>query len=158
MNETQDQTSSQPQVGTNAGLASIGERLRTQDNRMTSDPLFVVFQKQRHFNVDDEGDGHEWRSKSEWDEASEAQAAALDGLVENFEEAILDGVEWMKAHYIEVDVFVTACFTQGGAEDYLAANGHNLRNPHIYASSLYRNQEMIAVREALMANNQADGR
>lgn len=125
--------------------------LQSQDNLMTDNPLFVVFQKRRLFNVDDDGDGYEWRSRGEWDEASEEQSEALDELVENFEETKLDGAEWMKSHYIELNVFVTACFTRKGAEDYIAANGHNLERPFIYVESLWRNQEMIEIREHLMS-------
>lgn len=47
--------------------------------------------------------------------------------------------------------FVTACFTRKGAEDYLAVNGHNLRDPFIYVASAWRNKEMIELREAMLA-------
>lgn len=47
--------------------------------------------------------------------------------------------------------FVTACFTRKGAEAYIAANGHNLREPFIYVASLFRNREMIGLRAAILA-------
>ncbi|MDA1380579.1 hypothetical protein PCI56_13720 [Plesiomonas shigelloides subsp. oncorhynchi] len=49
-----------------------------------------------------------------------------------------------------MDKFVTACFTEDGANEYLAVNKHNLNKPFIYVMSLYRNAEMIQLRDALM--------
>ncbi len=126
------------------------QELHTQDNLGTADPLFVVFEKERIYNIDD-GDGYEWRSAEDWNEADEEGAIALEKLVDALEETQLDGVKYVKSNYIERDRFVTACFTRKGAEDYLAVNGHNLTRPFIYVSSLHRNQEMIEVRKHLMA-------
>ena len=82
----------------NRELRAIGESIRTQDNRMTNEPIFVVEQKR----------GRHW-------------------------------------------VFATACFTEQGCKDYLAANGHNLKSPRVYVYSGYRNAEWIALRAALKA-------
>ena len=37
--------------------------------------------------------------------------------------------------------FVTACFTEAAAEEFIHADGHNHKHPHIYADSSYRNLE-----------------
>ena len=52
--------------------------------------------------------------------------------------------------YVERWEFVTGCFSRAGAQAYIDANNHNLREPRIYAATLYRNREMIAIREALL--------
>lgn len=51
---------------------------------------------------------------------------------------------------------VMVAFTQKGAEEFLALDGHNVKRQafrgevSIYVSSFYRCPEMIAIREALM--------
>lgn len=45
--------------------------------------------------------------------------------------------------------FVTACFTEQGCKDFIAINGHNLKEPRIYAKGSYRNYEYQAVRNFL---------
>jgi hypothetical protein len=54
-----------------------------------------------------------------------------------------------KIYIKENDEFVTACFTEEGANNYLKINGHNLKKPFIYVTSLYRNEEMITIRNLL---------
>ena len=110
-------------------LCRIGDLIRTQDNRITSHPVFVVEQKRsyvtdpdyndaREIWVDDEGDDAEPRSKGS-----------------------------RKIFVHDVWEFVTACFTEQGCNDYLKANGHNLREPRIYVHSAWRNAEWIGLRE-----------
>ncbi len=82
-------------------IAAISERLVTQNNRITENPMFCVQQR---------------RSK--------------------------------RSHYETVMV----CFTEGGAQEYLRQDGHNLREPRIYVESFNRCPEMIAIRDVLIAN------
>jgi hypothetical protein len=63
-------------------------------------------------------------------------------------EPLPDGVR--RLGYIEVWEFVTGCLTEQGCKDYIACNGHNLREPRIYAYGAYRNAEFIALRKWLM--------
>lgn len=63
---------------------------------------------------------------------------------------------WRRVAVKDVDSFVTACFTEQGAKDFIAAQGRNLNKPFIYASSLYRNTEMIGLREFLLTQSEAD--
>jgi len=47
---------------------------------------------------------------------------------------------------------VTFCFTDVGAQNYIDVNGHNHRGElRIFVKSLWRNAEMIAVRNHLMS-------
>jgi hypothetical protein len=91
-------------TGVDAAMASIGALIRTQDNRCTASPIFIVQQ----------------RRGKHWD-------------------------------------FVTACFTEQGCKDYLARDGHNLKEPRIYAAGSYRNSEWQAVRNYLAALAAQDG-
>jgi hypothetical protein len=129
--------------------------LHTQDNLATADPLFVVFEKDRIYGLEEGSGTYEWRDE-DGDLAAEEECAELEKLKdEGGGDTGLDlnGTKFSAIQFGERDRFVTACFTRKGAEDYLAANGHNLTKPFIYVSSLYRNREMIEVRQHLMATH-----
>mgnify|MGYP003618490148 CR=1 FL=1 len=129
-------------------LQRVLASLNTQDGRGTADPFYCVFSK-REIVVDaDYGyDRIHWWHPENQVEASECTARRLD-LLESYGR---ETGEWVKIATSEIDHFETACFTEQGCKDFLAINGHNLRQPFIYATSLFRNWEMIALREALLA-------
>ena len=130
-------------------LARIGANVATQNNRITHEPLFAVFQKRRIYGMDsDEYDFPvTWLYEDECVEVEPSKARALNatycrtGVVPKY---------YRRVGYVDTDVFVTACFTEAGAQAYIDANGHNLNKPFIFVTSLYRNQEMIALRHILL--------
>lgn len=122
--------------------------LNTQDGRGTADPFYCVFSK-REVVVDAEY-GHDrifWWHQERHVEADERTARRLDLLKEDCRKT----GDWVRLAVKEIDHFETACFTEQGCKDFLEIQGHNLRKPFIYATSLFRNWEMIALREALLA-------
>lgn len=122
-------------------LEAISERLKTQDNRITADPIFVVQQRNRIWGFDLEY-CEDWMWVDE--EGNEATQ-------EEYEELKKHGdVGWNKVGYKDTWEFVTACFTEQGCKDYIAYNGHNLTDPRIYAESGWRNAEWIGLRNYLM--------
>ncbi len=124
----------------------IGENIRTQDNRITSDPMFCVYQK-REIVVDADYDYDRivWVDE-DGNEANKRQSRRLELLHENFREP---PEKWQRVAVKDIDEFVTCCFTEQGCKDYLAANGHNLRLPFIYVKSGFRNAEYIGIRNWL---------
>lgn len=146
-------------------MAEISGNLKTQDNRITADPLFVVFQKSvvvvdedydhdRVVWVDDEG------NEADTEDAYSLSAMRQDmegGSFMDDEIELIDEDEcrreWRRIAIKEVDEFVTACFTEVGAESYLKVNRHNLRKPYIFVTSLFRNEEMKNLRNWLLAND-----
>ncbi|EOL1126408.1 ead/Ea22-like family protein [Escherichia coli] len=124
----------------------IGENIRTQDNRITSDPMFCVYQK-REIVVDADYDYDRivWVDE-DGNEANKRQSRRLELLHENFREP---PEKWRRVAVKDIDEFVTCCFTEQGYKDYLAANGHNLRLPFIYVKSGFRNAEYIGIRNWL---------
>lgn len=124
----------------------IGENIRTQDNRITSDPMFCVYQK-REIVVDADYDYDRivWVDE-DGNEANKLQSRRLELLHENFREP---PEKWRRVAVKDIDEFVTCCFTEQGCKDYLAANGHNLRLPFIYVKSGFRNAEYIGIRNWL---------
>ncbi|EOO3861123.1 ead/Ea22-like family protein, partial [Escherichia coli] len=124
----------------------IGENIRTQDNRITSAPMFCVYQK-REIVVDADYDYDRivWVDE-DGNEANKRQSRRLELLHENFREP---PEKWRRVAVKDIDEFVTCCFTEQGCKDYLAANGHNLRLPFIYVKSGFRNAEYIGIRNWL---------
>jgi hypothetical protein len=124
----------------------IGENIRTQDNRVTSDPMFCVYQKREIVAHEDyDHDRIVWIDE-DGNEATERQRMRLELLHKNFREP---PEKWRRVAVKEIDEFVTCCFTEKGCKDYLACNGHNLRLPFIYVKSGFRNGEYIGIRNWL---------
>lgn len=125
-------------------LYTIGELIRTQDNRITDQPMFVVFQKREIIGSDEHSPS---RVCWVWDgeEVSELRAKRLEALYQDGR----DTRGYDRYAMQEVDEFVTACFTEHGCKDYLRQNGHNLRLPYIYACGSFRNNEYQLVRNWL---------
>ena len=137
---------------------SIKERLQTQDNRITQDPLFVVQEEKTTIGLDtnfrhdgicfvrmedeyetifDTDDGYEEFDENYW--SSEAVDWAHDGE------------KWEHTGYEKEWVAVAYFFTEGAADSYIGNQRHNHRGElRTYAESLYRNPEMKAVRAMLM--------
>ena len=125
-------------------LYTIGELIRTQDNRITDQPMFVVFQKREIIGSDEHSPS---RICWVWDgeEVSELRAKRLEALYQDGR----DTRGYDRYAMQEVDEFVTACFTENGCKDFLRQNGHNLRQPYIYACGSFRNNEYQLVRNWL---------
>lgn len=143
---------SQPEAG-RVGLtvpqeiAAIIERLHTQNNRITDNPLFAVQQKRVIGGLDaDYADKFAWLCDG--CEVGAEESAQYDAMRE-VGDPLPDDVQ--RVGYREVWEFVTGCFTEQGCKDYIARNGHNLKEPRIYAYGSYRNAEFIALRKWLMS-------
>lgn len=118
----------------NRELIATGERLRTQDNRCTAEPMFCVQEKRRDIGYDaNYSDNHVW---------------LLDG-----EEVTEDTPDAEKFGYVDRWETVMVAFTEGGCQEYLRLNGHNHHGEtRIYADSFRRCPEMISIRQTLMTN------
>lgn len=132
-------------------LLKIGELIRTQDNRVTEQPLFAVMQKREYVGHEDySAEGHDrivWVDEY-GGEADERTSRRLESL----NRACRDTRGWERLKMFEVDEFVTACFTEQGCKDHIAINGHNLNKPFIYAFGSFRNAEYRAIRDWLIAS------
>lgn len=130
-------------------LRQIGELLRTQDNRWTDKPMFIVEQKRLYVTEEGYNDYRiEWHDSESgnYGIASALRAKRLEVL--NRAGRVYHG--WQRLAVHDVWEFVTACFTEQGCKDYLAINGHNLKETRIYADGSYRNEEFRQIRDWLM--------
>ena len=124
-------------------IIEIGQRLLTQDNLCTAQPMFCVQVKRREYGYDPE-----YSEDTVW----------LDPYNDycEFPEKDDDG-HYIKTGYKDVWETVMVALTRVGAEGYIEANGHNHRGKiRIMVESFYRCREMIELREWLMelARNQ----
>ena len=120
-------------------LLAIGEKLRTQDNRMTREPMFCVQVCERIGPIMPEYGSGELM----FHDHHETETYYKDGF---------DPEKW---------ITVQVCFTEDGCKRHLELNGHNYRYHHgtrIYAESFHRNPEMLEIRAALLANGMDEGR
>lgn len=129
-------------------LYEIGERIRTQDNRITADPIFAVQKLVKDIVPEGYEDSYEWCETESGDYciADKRTAARLDLLHEDGR----DTGKWQKFFYRERWEFVTACFTEAGANEHIRLNGHNIGKARVYAYSAFRNPEMIELRQWLI--------
>lgn len=143
-----------------AALLAIGDHLRTQDNRCTSNPMFCIQVCERIGPIDPTyGTGHRMyhnHQESETyypDRPDPEEWARLNALDDkgNLPESVTAG------DYFEKWTTVQTCFTEDGCKQHLELNGHNYRHYYgtrIYVESFHRNPEMLAIREFLMANTE----
>ncbi len=130
-------------------IIEIGNRIATQDNRCTDQPLFIVQQRIRVYGFDpDYCDSVVWLHEAgDYTEADEKEAAELTAKHNNGD----DTPDWVRTGYKDHWEFVTACFTEQGCKDFIAINGRNLKETRIYANGSYRNNEFRQVRDWLLA-------
>jgi len=128
-------------------IPTLAELLKTQDNRATADPLFIVQEKVRDWGYSSEyAELYVWIHNETGREANEEIVAKLELGV-----PVYDDGYYVKYYYKERWEFVTACLTEVGCQYYIDANRHNLNEPRVYVASGYRNQEWIALRAYFLA-------
>ena len=125
-------------------MQAIGARLRTQDNRCTGDPIFQVRGRRRIYGMDPEyADDPVWIDTE--DGAREIPAPEDEDNPGDFA---------IKTGYFDVWEVLMVAFTEEGCKEHLELNGHNYARRYkevvIYADSLRRCPEMIAIRDHLM--------
>jgi hypothetical protein len=125
-------------------IQKISGLIKTQDNRMTSEPIFLVQEKKRIYCDSGDVDENCWMNDGE-----EVLEDVSKELFEIYQEGGRISPDFELVGYYDVWEFVTCCFTNAGAEEYIRVNGHNLNEPRIYVASGWRNQEWIDVRNFL---------
>lgn len=113
----------------------------------TEHPLFVVYEWEKIY-TDGEADEHAWLTDDE--EPSEVDARAAKWLEDAFGRTLEPPDGYKRMGVFRRRRFLTACLTREGAERFMDANAHRYKTAHVYVESLYRNEEMIAIRQHLM--------
>lgn len=127
-------------------IQEIAEQLRTQNNRITDQPMFVVQELKRDYGYDT-GWGGTVAWISDGDEVDADKAAELQ---KTYDETGAEPDGYTLTGYVDRWEFVTACFTEQGCKDFIASDKHNHKELRIYAYGSYRNNEFRTVRDMLM--------
>ena len=131
-----------------AELKHMALMLRTQDNRITSSPIFVVQKKVLDYGYSsDFSDKYHWMHQDEGDLASMEKTKWLDSLDESGEVPS----QWVKTYYVERWEYVMPFFTEEAADAYIHNNRHHFSEARVFVESGYRNYEWERVRELLMS-------
>lgn len=127
---------------TNVELQAISDRLKTQDNRSTANPMFCV-----QILVRDVGYDPAYASDTVWIDMESGDHQEVPPHTPGAEE-----FGWKERWET-----VMVAFTEGGCEEYLNLNGHNVKRKaykgqvRIYVETWNRCPEMIAIREFMLA-------
>jgi hypothetical protein len=126
-------------------LLQIGQRLRSQDNRMNKSPIFQVRGKRRILGMDSA-----YCEDFEWIDTTNDFM-----IVEppEDEDNPPDGIE--KLYYIIVEEVLAVSFSEEGCKEHIGLNRNNYKQSYdevfIYADSIWRCPEMLAIRKFLMS-------
>jgi hypothetical protein len=156
-------------------LEQIAEEIRTQDNRATESPIFILFDRVKMPTDRDYSDDYIYHDADNDDcDVDGNREALLKYIKDEFdtityspigvnrkedldklsEDQLLDIMEndrtFYKVHVKTVNEFKQAFFTNKSAQEFLEANRHRFDDPFIYCDSMYRNYEMQAIRNALI--------
>ncbi len=142
-------------------ILAIAEALRTQDNRSTRDPVFLVQKVCRDLTDDDHSpDGVAFFDPGRADTIDPDHWEEVEAVHQRG-----DRIAHVGDRRYNLDKLYRYCFknrwetvqsflTEQGAKAYLEANGHNIRqygDARIYVDTLYRNRELVRLREWLMS-------
>lgn len=134
----------------------LGAALRTQDNRCTSYPMYIVRDRRKSFCDGSDADITTWLDKIGC-EVGSALEEKLDDLMYagtgyNYEENAITyaGNTYVRAYYRVTHEYVTTCLTQDGADSYIRRNAHNLHDPYVYVASGHDNDEWRILRAMLL--------
>lgn len=149
-------------------LADLANELNTQDNRITSHPLFIVEQEKRIYGMNGEQcDDLEYiwvySEDSEYtcepdevcDQIREDCENDPDLGILNLHDEEIDPEEWgyEQWFYVTEMEFKSAHLTERAANLYITQNSHRMRNPRTFVTSQYRCHEWNMVREHLMTDH-----
>ena len=140
-------------------LFVIGELIRTQDNRCTSDPYFLVQEEVRIHGVDFDY-ATDWTWHNTEDDFCEVTGEDLESIKKLEDSDNLDDVppRYVQVGYVERWEYVAGFFTEKAADEYIARNKHRHTGElRTYVDSLYHNPEMITVRNLIKSLKRGGG-
>ncbi len=143
-------------------LIELSKRLDTQDNRITADPIFCVYQKSTVLKAPGRGNSSGWLDDEGHITSDEdiKKSGEVEGWREqNPEDAeldeeliLIDRLGYEKVEFSEEDVPVggQVYFTEAAAKAHIAANNYHYNKPFVYVDSAWRNPEIQMLRKILL--------
>jgi len=138
-------------------LSYMKHELETQDNRITSHPIYMVEKEERVHGIDPDirCDGAVWYDKNDHELEFDTTEERDEWLREWGEDHEMDADDFVEIFYVTRWQTVQPFFTEKAAEAYIRANKHNLgRNPRIFVYSGYRNYEWQGIRALVMSGEE----
>jgi hypothetical protein len=137
-------------------ITEIAERVRTQDNRITADPIFLVQELERIYGIDTNYDPKiAWLYEDESVEVDKGKAKRLENRYEKDGDDNPSG--YRRVGYAEEWRYVQPFFTEAAALHYCATKKHHHKGAlRVYADSGYPNPEWKAMREHLKSIKAAE--
>ena len=158
-------------------LSRMAKNMHTQDNRITANPIFCVYQKEErpaeegryqcfytedHDHRLDAGDNDElveWFKKNQQEilDSYDVTKEELDTVMEEHDmfmaDEIVELLKLQRHEYDIVDVAVTGqyYFTEEACHRHIKANSYHYTEPHSFVESAWRNPEMQLLREVVMS-------
>lgn len=138
----------------NNKLVEISELMRTQGNRATQYPLFVVQSLKKRL-VGYDGDYNCRERIEDVDIASLCESCSVlseEGieLPENCDACDSDCFCYFREEY-EIDDRAGVFFTEKACEEHIEANSYHYNSPRSFVISAWRNDEMVSVMQYLLS-------
>lgn len=130
-------------------LLRISTLLKTQDNRITSHPMYCVQSLLKISGMDtDYAKDIVWLDTEESSEVDPTQSRVLEDEYQDTGD-VPEG--YIRTGYVEIWEDVTYFFTNEAAEQYILDHAYDLNKPMVYVKSGYRNSEFQLIRRYLMS-------
>ena len=137
-------------------LIDLSNRLHTQDNRATSDPIFCIYQLERFYTEDGNHtqyicDGEE--IDEDFVKASIAQYRKDHPELNLCDESVIEELGYRIARYDfkEVPVSGQCYFSEKAAQEHIDSNHYHYNKPFVYAESAWRNYEWQKIRGIILS-------
>jgi len=129
-------------------LASLEEELRTQDNRITSDPIFMVQERCRlhGFDVVQCETPVAWIHTDGDDVTEASEPEKFKELEAYYDQHCKEPEDWTRTGYIDRWENVQPFLTEKAADEYIRLNHHRHKKLRTYVESGYRNPEWQLLR------------
>lgn len=139
------------QAALDAMFANLRHELKTQDNQITADPLFVVYERIRITGIDTQygEDGFFWYDSENCEETDDLNSWAY---YINPEKSLEEqGIE--KVFYRNDKKFVSAHLTRKSAEDFIKRRNHDYPlGLFIYVDSMCSGSDIKDLRNIILGN------
>ena len=125
-------------------MKDVALDLKTQNNRGTSDPIWIVQQKVRDY-------GYHPDYADNWVYVSSDGFELMECTTIDLSEETADALGYDKCHYTDRWEYVQTFFTEEAAKKFIRTQSHNYNEMRIYVESAHNNPELRKIREHIMS-------
>lgn len=142
-------------------LLSLAEELKKQDNRITANPIFCVYQKKKVFTPEGCGEHSDWFDDEGHILSEEDLLDIIGEYRSDHEDSSLDkegilieaGCRLLDYNIEDVVVEGQYYFSEKAAQNHIDRNHYHYSKPFTYVESAWRNDEWNTIREIILNLN-----